>query len=123
MTNEEYVRQLGMLYNATLSLRGDDDYIVNDPQMDKLCRAIAFFADQAVVLDGEVDPVALVPREEHGGLTATFVVFDLSGEACREFAEIAASASALDIDSLEDGRVSISLTIPDVFIQRRQQSL
>lgn len=118
MTNEEYVRRLGALYNKVLSLRNDEDYVVNTPQMDKLCEAISFFADAAEVLNGDLEPVTLTPREQYGDVTATFIVFDLSGEDCQRFAKVVASASALDIDSLEDGRISISITIPQVFIHK-----
>ena len=118
MTNEEYVRRLGALYNKVLSLKSDDDYIVNQPQMNKLIDAIKFFSDTAEVLDGELDPVFLTPREEHGGVTATFLVFDVAGDDCKQFAKVIENASAVSIDSLEDGRISISITIPQVFIKR-----
>lgn len=114
--NEEYVRRLGIMYNNILSLRKDSDYVVNQPQMDKLVKVLDFFMDVAKELDGHVDPVKLTPREEHGGVTATFLVFDIIGENIPRFCEVMGYTSAISIDSIEEG-ICISCTVPDVFVK------
>lgn len=118
LTNEEYVRRLGILYNKVLSLRRDEDYIVNQPQMEKLVALLEFFLDMAEDLDGKVEPVELKPREEHGGVTATFLVFDLYEEKVTRFCDVMRGCSAIGIDTTIDGEVCISCTVPDVFVHK-----
>lgn len=118
MTNEEYVRRLGILYDKVLSLRKDADYIVNQPQMDKLIAVLEFFIDSAKDLDGKVEPVNLKPREEHGGVTATFLVFDLYAEKVLRFCDVMRACSAITIDTTSDGEVCISCTVSEVFVHK-----
>lgn len=118
MTNEEYVKRLGILYNKVLSLRKDADYIVNQPQMDKLVAVLEFFLDEAKELDGKVEPVQLKPKEEHGGVTATFLVFDLYNDRVSRFCDVMRGCSAITIDATSKGEVCISCTIPDVFVHK-----
>lgn len=116
MTNEEYVKRLGILYNKVLSLRKDTDYIINQPQMEKLIAVLEFFLDTAKELDGTVEPVKLKPKKEHGGVTATFLVFDLYDQKVLRFCEVMKACSAITIDTTSNGEVCISCTIPEVFI-------
>ena len=117
MTNEEYVRRLGLLYNNVLSLRDDNDYVINQPQMDKLVEVLTFFLDEGKKQDGKVEPVKLIPREEHGGVTATFLVFDIYGDTVQRFCDVMRHTSAITIDGVEDG-ICISCTIPEVFVPK-----
>ena len=117
MTNEEYVRRLGILYQKVLDLRTDDDYVVNQPQMDRLMSIMEFFLDAAERLDGEVQPVKLIPREEHGGVTASFLVFDIYGDDVQKFCDVMRFASTIGIDATEDG-VCIECTVPNVFVHK-----
>lgn len=118
LSDEEYVRRLGVLYEKILSFRKDEDYVINQPQMDKLVQVLAFFMDAAKELDGKVEPVRLAPREEHSGVTATFVVFDIVGETVQWFCDVMQHCSAITIDGTEDG-ICISCTVPDVFVRVR----
>lgn len=118
MTDEQYVQRLGFIYNKVLSLRKDGDYIVNQPQMDKLVAVIDFFLDAAKRLDGKLEAVDLTPKEEHGGVTATFHVFDLHGEAIQRFCDVMRGCSAIGIDTTIDGKVCIDFTIPNVFVHK-----
>lgn len=115
MTNEEYVKRLGQLYDKILSLRDDDDYAINQPQMDKLIEVLNFFLDAAQKCDGKVEPVKLTPKTEHGGVTATFVVFDIYGEDVQRYCDVMRYTSAITIDSTEEG-ICISVTVPEVFV-------
>lgn len=118
LTDEEYVRRLGMMYDKILSLRKDSDYVVNQPQMDRLVELLDYFLTKAKVLDGEVQKVNLKPAEIHGGVTAHFLVFDTHGEDVQKFCKVLSYCSAIGIDALESGDVCIDCTIPDVFIPK-----
>ena len=114
MSDAEIVARLSALYKIVMSFRKDDDYEVNQDQMDKLCKLYRFFLDAAGSLGGKIKPFRLVPREEHGGVTATFLVFDLYGDQVPAFCEVLKECSAVTIDMTDDG-VCISCTIPNVF--------
>ena len=119
MNNIEFARRLGILYNRVLSRRKDEDYIVNPPQMDKLIAIAEFFSDEAERLDGEMETIKLIPREEHAGVTTKFPVFDLYGERLQRFCELMKHTSAFGIDALADDEgVCISCTVPNVFIRK-----
>lgn len=118
LTNEEYVKRLGQLYDHIMKFRKDEDYVVNQPQMDKLVDTINFFIDIARQYGGDVEPVQLTPKEEHGGVTANFIVFDIHGEEIKRFCSVVKEASALTIDATTDHQVCISLTIPNVFVPK-----
>lgn len=118
ITNEEYVAKLGALYKKVMSFRKDSDYIVNQPQMDKLVKVLEFFLEMARKSNGKVEPVELIPREEHGGVTATFLVFDIYGDDIGRFCDVMRFTSAITIDSVIDEGICISCTVPDVFIHK-----
>ena len=117
LTNEEYLARLGVLYIKIMSIRKDSDFVVNQTQMDKLVNVLTFFMDATKDLDGKVDPIKLTPREEHGGVTATFLVFDIFGENVQKFCDVMQFASAITIDSTDDG-ICISVTVPNVFVHK-----
>lgn len=118
MTNEEYVRRLGILYQKVLDLRTDDDYVVNQPQMDRLMDVMNFFLDEAGEQDGEVQPVKLIPKREHGGVTATFIVFDIYGDKIQRFCDVMRFTSAISIHSIGEDGICISCTVPNVFVHK-----
>lgn len=115
MNNEEYVKRITQLYDKILSMRKDDDYVVNQPQMDKLIEVLNFFLDAARKSNGKVEPVKLTPKEEHGGVTATFIVFDIISEDIQRYCDVMRYTSAITIDGTEDG-ICISVTVPEVFV-------
>lgn len=117
MSDLEYVKRIGQLYNAVMSLRNDDDYVVNKPQMDKFVEVLEFFMNVAQKNNGKVDPVELSPKEEHGGITATFRIFDIYGDDIQKFCRAMSYASAIGIYDVKDG-VCISVTIPNVFVKK-----
>ena len=118
LSNEEYVRRLAIMYNEVMKLRRDEDYVVNQPQMDKLIKLLEFFLDSAKELKGNVEPVELRPREEHGGVTATFLVFDVYGDKVQKFCDVLSACSAVSIDAKTTGEICISCTITDVFVHK-----
>ena len=121
MTNEEYVKRLGILYNKVLSLRKDEDYVINQPQMDKLVKVLEFFIDESKRLDGTVLPTVLSPREGHGGVVAKFPVFDIHGDKIARFCEAMSGCSAIGAEPTSDNQVCIDCTIPDVFVPKNER--
>lgn len=119
MTDEEYLRAFGKAYELLTSVRKDEDYRIDPTQAKRFGLIIDFFTRQAEKLGGEVKPVKLIPHEQHGELEAYFEVFSLNGEEnVQEFCKTMRHASAFGIDPLEDGRVCISLTVPNVFVHK-----
>lgn len=117
MTDEQFVRELGSLYEKVMELRKNEDYVVNQAQMDKFVEVLTFFTKATKKGHGKVESIDLKPKEEHGGLTATFVVFDVYGEEeVQKFSKVISYASAVTIDGTSDG-ICISLTIPNVFVK------
>lgn len=116
MTDLEYVRRLGIIYQEVLKLRKDSDYRVNQPQMDKFVKVLDFFMDEASAQGGTVEPVKLVPKEGCGDLTAMFLVFNLYGDKVLRFCDVMRNCSAIGIDTLADGRLCIACTVPDVYV-------
>lgn len=116
MTNEEFVRRFSILYNELRNLRKNTDYIINKPQLDKLTAIAEFFRDAAKKQGGKVKFEKLEPRDERGGVTAEFVVFDVHGEDVQRFCEVMKACSAIGIDAKTTGEVCIGCTVPNVFI-------
>ncbi|MBO5036191.1 MAG: hypothetical protein J6D42_03835 [Clostridia bacterium] len=117
---EEFVQKLSCLYEYTMSLRNNDDYTVNQPQMDKFIKVLNFFNDYAEICDGFLEPVKLIPKEEHCGITAHFLVFDVFGKEMSEFSKIISYLSALSVDATSDGGVCVSVTVPNVFVPKKK---
>lgn len=120
MSDLEFARRLGVMYNEVLSLRKDDDYAVNQPQMDKFLEVMRFFLDCEKEMTGKVDPVKLSPKEIHGDVTARFLVFDLFNDSVQRFCSVMSACTAITIDVVEGDKVCISCTVPNVFIQKSQ---
>lgn len=118
MTDEEYVRQLSALIQKDLDLRSDDDYVINPPQMDKFLDALSFLKELVAVSDGELNSVKLVPKEVHGWLSANMTILDLFGDNIVRFSDVVRNCSAFGVDALNDGRVCVDFTIPNVFVRK-----
>lgn len=120
LTDREFAVRLATMYNEVLALRKDDDYAVNQPQMDKFVEVLKFYLDAASDLNGTVEPVEFSPTHEHGGVTAVFQVFDLFGDQVQRFCKVMSSCSALSVDVTDEDKVCISCTVPNVFIQKSE---
>ena len=119
ITDEAYVREFGELYQKVLKLRKDDEFDVDREQLIKFFEVYRFFTKAAKEIgDAHIEPIKLVPREEHGGITATFLVFDMYGDILEAFKEVVQSLSALTIDATDDG-VCISVTVPRIFVRKK----
>lgn len=116
MEDMEFVARLGRTYEQLLSLRSNSNYVVNQPQMEKLVKCIDFFLDLAKDVDGQVLKSHLDPREESGDVIARFPIVDIYGDKVPRFAEIVSYCSVIGIDPTSDNRVEIACTIPNVFV-------
>ena len=106
-----------------MASRSNSDYEVNPEQMQKLIDAYGYFMEIAAIYNGTVEPLKLEPKRINGGITAYFTVFHLAGENIKRFCEVVQGFSALSIDSLEDGTVCLSFTVPKVFREKAISNL
>ena len=74
-----------------------------------------FFLNMSKESNGKVDPIKLTPKEENGGVTATFVVFDVYGDNIKKFCDAVQHCSSMTIDATANSEVCISVTVPNVF--------
>lgn len=89
---------------------------INHEQMRKLIKLVAFYERKVKELGGRFEEVSLSPTTPPNGLTADFEVFDLSGKEVQEFCDVMRECSAVSMDITSDDEISISCTIPNVFI-------
>lgn len=120
MTDEEYVRILGKFMQMTFDMRDNKDYTVNPPQMDKFLDIIAFFQEIIDELGGEFEEITATPKEESGGLTASFVVLNVMFDKIERFCDVMRYSSGFCIDTTLDGKTRISLSVPHVFVRKQR---
>ena len=120
MDDAWFIKKFGQIYEQVMALRSNNDYVVNPGQMDKFLDLVSFFIRKADAYDEDfVEVEKTEPKQEFGGVTATFVVFDLNGEEdVQDFCKVLKCCSAVGIDSTSDGMVCISCTVPNVFSQK-----
>ena len=106
------------LIEEELESRDNSDYKPEVVQFQKLVDSYAFFVDYAKENGGRVDKVELVPKMEHCGITAYYILFAPFGDELDRFKKVIQDASAISIDSLETGEVCISINIPNVFVRK-----
>lgn len=115
----EIIRWFARMYEAEMNRRRNEDFEVNPEQMDKFLELLHFFRDKVDSdFDDGIEPFHMEAKEEHGGFSASFCVFDLCGEEITEFARLISYCSAVSIDVVSDSQVCISLTVPNVFQER-----
>ena len=115
MTEDELLKMAWKAYEEEMASRDTRDYEVNMVQFQKLIDAYSFFIKVASDCGGEVEPFRIEPTAVHGGLTAYFELLFLHGDEVEKLSQILSGVSAISIDTMVDGRVCISFTIPDVY--------
>ena len=115
MEENDYFAQISKQVFSLIESQNDNDFEIDDEQYAKLLHAVAFFYEAAKCGSGSVEPCHLVPKYEHGGVTAYFRVFDLDQRRIKEFCKVLQNSSSATIDSTTDGFVCVSLTIPNIF--------
>ena len=118
MDDAWFVKKFGEIYEEVLALRDNEDYVVNPVQMDRFLDLINYFMDRASEYDEDyVEIEKPEKKQEFGGVTATFVVFSLSGnDQVKEFCKAIKYCSAISVDVVDGYKVRISCTVPDVFV-------
>lgn len=111
-----FISKFGQIYESVMKMRSSDDYAVNPVQMDRFLDLVQFFIRKAEEYGDKVEIEKTEPKQEFGGVTATFVVFGVRGDDVHEFCKVLKYCSAISIDAVEDG-VSISCTVPGIFVK------
>lgn len=117
MIDLDSIRALGKMYLDYIHSQSVEDYTVNPPQMDRFLETLSFFRDAIQRLGGTIEPFQIDPREQHAGFTAVFSIFSLNGSHIQDFARILPYLSAFSVDG-DDGRVFVSLTVPNVYVRK-----
>ncbi len=118
LSNEEFFRFCMKFYFQELSKHKDDEYEVNQPQMEKLLDILGFFLENARENGGHVEPVELIPHVQSGGVNAKFQVFDVYGKDVQKFCKVLSYASCFSMDVTDDDKVYISVGVPNVFVPK-----
>lgn len=116
LSDEEFAKEFGKLYVEMMNEENNDDYLVNEPQMDKFLDILKFFKDFVnKEHDEKIMPVKLEPREERGDLSVKFRVFHIYGEDIQKFCDVMRGASVFGFDADKDGNIMFDITVPNVF--------
>ena len=118
---EDIIVYFAKLYEQILANRRNEDYEVNPVQMERFLAILRFFRGKVdPEFDEGFEPFHLEAKEECGGFSADFCVFDLYGTEIQEFARLISYCSALSIDARTESQICISLTVPNIFIRRAE---
>ena len=115
MTTDDFLKQANKLYEAAIADLNDKDFVIDETQQFAFLEALCFFVKTASSCGGEIEIEPITPKQGNGGITATYRVFDVTGEDIPRMCEALKHTSAITIDGLTDGRICISVTIPQVY--------
>lgn len=118
MTDEQFVAKFGEEYLKVLNNAQNKQFNINEENFEKFHRIVEFFKHYVEENGGGVLKVDVTPEEIHSGVEASFVVFDITGDKIKAFADVIKGASAFGIDSTTDGKICISITVADVFSEK-----
>lgn len=117
MNDYEFAQWFQARFDHMMRTLKDEDYVVNEEQQRKMFSILKAFSHQIREVGGKFNDYELIPRLQHGGITATFPIVSLSGKSVSEFCAALSGASAITMDATDDG-VCISVRIPDVFTKK-----
>ena len=116
LTMDDFIYYFGQLYEQILNRRRNEDYEINPVQMDHFLSLLHFFQSKVIPeYDDGIEPFHLEAKEECGGFSADFCVFDIHGDEVQEFSRLISCCSAVSIDAKTNSQICISLTVPDIF--------
>ena len=118
MSDYEFAKQFQDEFDRQMASLNNDDFIVDPAQQEKLWAVVFQFSKLIKEIGGRIDCYELIPKMQHGGVTATFPIIGLSGKSVRDFCAALSEASAVSMDATDEG-VCVSVTIPFVFIQKQ----
>lgn len=115
MDTDSFLVYTGKLYEELMAEANDEDYAIDETQLNKLLDIIEFLFDMCNKNNGAFEPCTLIPKRQHGGVTARFYMMSLAGEEIDRFCDVMRGASAISIDAELDGRICFSVTVPYVY--------
>lgn len=113
--DNEVFERVGKVYQQYLNSVSEADFKINKHQLNEFLKVLSFFVDAAEQMDGNIQVAEIRPKDTVGWVSATFMVFNITGDDMARFCNVVRSCSAITIDSMVDGRICISCTIPEVF--------
>lgn len=115
--NHEFAKEFAQIYKEIMANRYNEDYVVNPKQMNKFLDLLSWFMHKAQEYGDRVSVPKLEPKDEHGSMTATFLMLDLRGkDEIFEFSSRIKECSILSFDLGTDG-IIIRCTVPNVFVR------
>lgn len=117
------VRQMAKDIVKYLNSRSNSDFEINDTQFKKFKEVLNFFTTLAQENKNTKVDVFLEPKQTVGGLTCTTYLLDFYGKQMEEFNKLLSYCCAVTIDALLDGRVCISVNVPDVFVEKKTRMM
>ncbi|MFA6867356.1 MAG: hypothetical protein WCR54_07555 [Clostridia bacterium] len=105
-------------YEIYLSKEKNEDYEINPEQFDKFRELFLQFEQITKNCDGIFKPIQMIPKELHGYLTATFIVFNIYGSDLLNFSKALSNASAISID-ITGKKVEIDIVVPNIFRKKQ----
>lgn len=118
----EYIRRTITNDFETTTHENEEDYVANPVQMEKFIKIINFLKCHSDE-DDEVTVCNTLKSEKNGYIDIIFYCFNTNGatrttQFFENFSELIQEASELNINALEDGRVKVSITVPNIYIHR-----
>lgn len=118
ISDKEFAERFLAAYNQETGDAKPEDFEVNPIQMEKLNNLVEFFRKAAKDLGGRIISVDIDPVLPPNGVTANFIVFDIAGNDVKRFCDVIRECSALSMDVTVNDEISISCTIPNVFVRK-----
>lgn len=117
------VRQMAKDIVKYLNSRSNSDFEINDTQFKKFKEVLNFFTTLAQENKNTKVDVFLEPKQTVGGLTCTTYLLDFYGKQMEEFNKLLSYCCAVTIDAMIDGKVCISVNVPDVFVEKKNRMM
>jgi len=116
-TKEDYeeFREIWDAVEGFYASRDDDDFEVNPPQFNIFIRVLTTIWDLLDEDDRVIEETRLIPKECVGGLTISFELLWVKREQIARLTDVLSDACAISLHATTDGRVVLSLNVPDVF--------
>lgn len=115
MDDNEVFERVGKVYQEYLNSVSEEDFRINKHQLNEFLKVLSFFVDAAEQMNGNIQVAEIRPKDTVGWVSATFMVFNITGDDITRFCDVVKSCSAVTIDSMADGKICISATISKVF--------
>ena len=119
MSDDDLLAVAFEAFDAEIASRKDEDYEVNQPQMDKFTELCRFFIRIAKDTHAKIEPIKYSPREEHGDLVVYFHLLYIYGIDVQDFTKVMSYTSAFDISAFTDGTVCMSMKVPNIFKKKQ----